>query len=236
MLKSTLAKGFAALFLGLVVTLVPTRQADAAVFVGTFDPSFGGNLDDLGFRGQATFFIPDACLGLTGFLLSNDSGCSNGAMSLTAATVELYRFSLNPLDPTPTLASVAFAPPSQALIDVLLGVDPTSGQTTLQGVNSPVVGPQSVNVFDSVGTIYAGPLWLEFHQPDPNTIFSTFSAGAFDPAGAYLFACNPDVTSSCAQIQSNPAQITFSRVSEPATPALVLAALAAVFGLRRRRL
>ena len=243
MLISTPTKSIAALLLGLAAVLAPVHQAGAAIFIGTFDPSFGGNLADLGFRGQATFDIPDACLGQTGFLVSNSDPCSNGAMFMTAATVELYRFS-NPL--APTLDTATFAPPPVSLIDALFGIDPVTGQPTLLGVNTPVVGPRLVNVFDG-STIYAGNLWLEFQQPAPLIILNTDSVSAFASvpasaaAGAYLFACDPgiplqDLTlSSCRQIQSNVATVRFTRVPEPATAGLVLLAIAGIAVVRRRR-
>ena len=242
MLKSIPAKAFAALFLGLAAALMPVRQADAAIFIGTFDPSFGGNLADLGFRGQATFDIPDACLGQTGFLVSNSAPCSNGAMSMTSATVELYRFTSPLAPPPPTLFTTSFAPPPVSLIDALFDTNPLTGQPRLLGVNTPVVGPRLVNVADLIGPIYSGNLWLEFHQPAPfnGDVIGLLAVDPFAPAGAYLFACNPRLeqdTSSpnCAQIQSNVALVTFTRVPEPATAGLVLLAIAGIAAVRRRR-
>ena len=237
MLNSIRAKAFAALFVGLAAVLAPVHQAGAAIFIGTFDPSFGGNLADLGFRGQATFDVPDACLGQTGFLVSNSDPCSNGGMFMTAATVELYRFS-NPL--APTLATTSFAPPPVSLIDALFGTAPLTGQPTLLGVNTPVVGPRLVNVTDLLGSIYSGNLWLEFHQPDPTPILTLASVSPFAAAGAYLFACDPSLdqslsSASCTQIQSNVATVRFTRVPEPATAGLVLLAIAGIAVVRRRR-
>ena len=231
MLNSIRAKVFAAVFLGLAAVLAPVRQAGAAIYIGTFDPSFGGSLGNLGFRGQATFFIPDACVGLAGSLVSNLHPCSGGAMSMTAATVELYRFIPSPPTPQPTLATATFAPPAEPLIDALFG----SGGALL-GVNTLMVGPQVVNVNDGV-EIYAGNLWLEFHQPAPfsgSDVVSTFAVSPFAAAGAYLFACDPTVTTSCSQIQSNVALVEFTRVAEPATAGLVLLAIAGIVLVRRR--
>ena len=239
MLNSIRAKAFAALFVGLAAVLAPVHQAGAAIFIGTFDPSFGGNLADLGFRGQATFDVPDACLGQTGFLVSNSDPCSNGAMFMTAATVELYRFS-NPL--APTLATTSFAPPPVSLIDALFGTAPLTGQPTLLGVNTPVVGPRLVNVTDLLGSIYSGNLWLEFHQPAPfiGVGIGLFAVDPFAAAGAYLFACDPlrnqnTSSSTCTQIQSDVATVRFARVPEPATAGLVLLAIAGIAVVRRRR-
>lgn len=231
-------KGFKAIVFSLLVVCalaVPFGKADAAVFVGTFDPSFGGNLDQLGFRGQATFFVPDACLGTSSFV-SNTDTCSGGNMSMTAATVELYRFDPNLLaPPPPRLTSATFAPPAASLLDVLLSYNSLNGQTSLVGVNTGMFGPRNVNVFDTT-TIYSGDIWLQFFEPrfvigGGTNGLARVSQGS--PAGAYLFACDPRA-SGCSQIQSLPAQVTFVQIPEPATWGLVLAALAGSVFVRRR--
>ncbi len=230
-------KPIVASLLAACAVAMPFGKADAAVYVGTFDPSFGGNLADLGFRGQATFFVPDACLGTSGFVPNGDP-CSFGAMSMTAATVDLYRFNATPLaPPPPTLTSATFAPPAQSLVDVLLSYNLFTGQTSLLGVNTGEVGPQGVNVFDSGGTIYSGDIWLQFFQPQQIFNFASDFQAAVAPGsqpGAYLLACDPRVQGTCSQIQSNPAQVTFVQIPEPATWGLVLAALAGSVFVRRR--
>lgn len=231
-------KSIVASLLAACAVAVPVGKADAAVFVGTFDPSFGGNLANLGFRGQATFFVPDACLGTSGFVV-NANLCSNGAMSMTAATVDLYRFDLNLLaPPPPTLASAIFAPPAASLVDVLLSYNSFTGQTSLLGVNTGEVGPQGVNVVDSGGPIYSGNIWLQFFEPQFSINFSSdvlaFAVAPGSQRGAYLFACDPAVRDGCSQIQSNPAQVTFVQIPEPATWGLVTLALAGSVFVRRR--
>ena len=236
MLQFKFSRALVASMLAAAALVIPFSNAGAAVFVGTFDPSFGGNLRDLGFRGQATFFVPDACLGTSGFV-SNANPCSIGAMSMTAATVDLYRFDPIPLASPPlTLASATFAPPAASLFDVLLSYNSLTGQTSLLGVNTDVIGPRGVSVVDGAGPIYIGDIWLQFFQPQQIFNFaSDFQAAVApgSPAGAYLFACDPR-GSGCAQIQSLPAQVTFVQIPEPATWGLVLAALAGSALVRRR--
>ena len=173
----------------------PFGKADAAAYVGTFDPSFGGNLAQLGFRGQATFFVPDECLGTSGFV-SNTDLCAGGTMSMTSATVDLYRFNPTPLaPPPPTLTSATFAPPPVSLLDVLLSYNSFTGQTSLLGVNTDVIGPRNVSVFDTT-TIYSGDIWLQFFQPQQIFNFASDFQAAVAPGsqrGVYLFACDPAV-------------------------------------------
>ena len=72
-------------------------SAQAIQYTGAWDPSFGSAFPDLGWRGEATFFVPDACLSQSGWVFNFDS-CSSSGMQLVSAEVEFYKFS----DPTNT--------------------------------------------------------------------------------------------------------------------------------------
>lgn len=78
----------AALTLG-AMAAVP---AQAAIYVGDWDPAFGSDFPDLGWRGEATFLVPDACLATDGWVL-NGNACSGFGMQLLSAEVEFYRLS-----------------------------------------------------------------------------------------------------------------------------------------------
>lgn len=206
MLKSMFVKGVAALFVGLVAAVLPVRNADAAMFVGTFDPAFGATFPGLGFNGTATFQVPDSCLQFDGF-------CTAPGISLLSATVNLVDISATP----GTGDQLFFGFASLDNVYILGG--------TLFGVNSPVLGPQSGVVSD--GTVYSGSIYLQFELPDFGEFVGT-------PV-AYIFAC-PRTNPQCAigdAIQSNPATLTF--VSEPSSVMLLLVALGAAAALRRRR-
>ena len=234
MLQFKFSRALVASMLAAAARVIPFSKAGAAVFVGTFDPSFGGNLFNLGFRGQATFFVPDACLGTSGFVPNTVDSCAGGNMSMTAATVELYRYEPNTPN-APTLDSATFATPAEPelLVDVLLSS--ISGQTSLLGVNTGVIGSRQVDVvytttiedMPTTTTIYSGDIWLQFFEPPFD------SEGR--SAGAYLYACDlPRVEGSCSRIRSDPAQVTLVQIPEPATWGLVLAALASSVFMRRR--
>lgn len=66
--------------------------AHSAIFTGAWDPSFGPAFPDLGWRGKARFFVPDACLAESG-LVFNFESCSSLGMQILSAEVEFYKVS-----------------------------------------------------------------------------------------------------------------------------------------------
>lgn len=212
-----------------------TATSSAAVFRGSWDPSFGEPYPDLGYRGFADFFVPDACL--DGDPISQwfaDGSCGN--MSLLAATVELYDASLGPS--APTINTVVFAPPPVLPTDPVLGVfiqfDSNTGRNEVVGADTSIFGPQ----FGS-GPGYSGPLWLEFvsGQMPIITLLDTISTLDVVPNGAFLHACPPSDggENPCFPLvrTTNPGTVTFQRVPEPGSIALMFGALAAGWAARR---
>lgn len=206
--------------------------SNAAVFRGSWDPSFGEPYPDLGYRGFADFFVPDECLDGTGWFA--DGSC--GDMSLLAATVELYDATLGPS--APTIDTVVFAPPAvdpDPVLGVFVQFDPSTGRNEVVGADTSIFGPQ----FGS-GPGYSGNLWLEFvsGQMPIITLLDTISALDVVPNGAFLHACLPDENeaSLCSTPEvttTNPGVVTFQRVPEPGSLALVIGALAAGWAARR---
>jgi hypothetical protein len=72
--------------------LAVASPAQAAVYTGAWDPAFGSSFPDLGWRGEATFFVPDACLSRSGWVFNFDS-CSSSGMRLVSAEVDFYKLS-----------------------------------------------------------------------------------------------------------------------------------------------
>jgi hypothetical protein len=203
------------------------------VYRGSWDPSFGNPYPDLGYRGFADIFVPDACLDGTGWFA--DGSCGN--MSLLAATVELYDFSAgqNP----PTLDTVVFAPPpvvSDPVTGVFIQFDPNSGRNEVVGVDTSIFGPKATNT-----SVYSGNLWLEFvsgHFGETSPPILTFSTLDVVSNGAFLHACLPDEgeASLCSTPEvttTNPGTVTFQRIPEPGSIALIFGALAAGWAARR---
>ncbi|HKU84735.1 MAG TPA: hypothetical protein VJV77_00185 [Casimicrobiaceae bacterium] len=209
--------------------------ADSAVFRGSWDPSFGDPYDGMGYRGFADFFVPDACLDgdpISGVWVDNNDACSDGGMSLLAATVDLFRYDLDPNGPT--VSTVVFAPPA---IDVVTGVfiefDPHTGRNEVTGADTSIFGPQTGNL----SPIYSGNLWLQFvsnRQP----IFSDFVALDVLPSQAFLYACDnftgeTRICESPQVVTENPGVVSFQRVPEPGSLTLIFGALAAGWAARR---
>ena len=92
-----------------------SAPSQAIIVVGAWDPAFGSAFPELGWRGEAKFFVPDACLGESG-LVFNFESCSGGTMKVLSANVEFYKLSdpSNPLfqetlsfdDPTSLVAAM----------------------------------------------------------------------------------------------------------------------------------
>lgn len=103
-----LKRAYAALLVAL--GLACSAPSQAVIWVGAWDPAFGAAFPQLGWRGEATFFLPDACVAESGWVF-NFEGCSGGEMKVLSAEVEFYKLS----DPTNPLFQ-----------ETLLFNDPTS--------------------------------------------------------------------------------------------------------------
>jgi hypothetical protein len=106
--------------------------AQAAIFQGDWDPAFGSDFPDLGWRGEVDVFIPNACLGLDGWV----SFLQCDGMKILEAEVEFYNLN----NPAITLETLFFDVPSEIVFAVnldegqlkgLLGGFPYYRETTL---------------------------------------------------------------------------------------------------------
>jgi hypothetical protein len=79
----------------LVAGLTFVAPSQAIVIQGAWDPAFGAAFPELGWRGEAKFFVPDACLAESGWVFNFES-CSGGTMEVLSAKVEFYKLA----DPT----------------------------------------------------------------------------------------------------------------------------------------
>src|SRR4051794_18505951 len=164
-------------------------SAQAIIFVGNWDPSFGSAFPNLGFRGQSTFDVSAGCLTSPGIHVDNNDNC---IITLLTATVDLY----NPNQAgTPTLQTLAYAPPP-VFPDPITAVF-VNAALTATGISMNIIGPQ----FDTTpATGYLGPLWLQF-------ILNT-DLGTSD-AFIYTGTC-PEIEGSCTpntNLPSNPGAI-----------------------------
>lgn len=85
-------------------------SAQAAVYTGVWDPAFGAPFTNLGWRGNADFFVPDSCTPEGTVDVANAPSCG-GQARVTLAQVEFY--DLRSTAPHPdTIATLAFDPES----------------------------------------------------------------------------------------------------------------------------
>lgn len=196
--------------IGVAAALACAAPAQAIVFKGAWDPDFGPAFPDLGWRGEALFFVPDACLALSGLIL-NTNPCSASSMQILSAEVDFYRVS-DPLNPA-----------SQETLNFNV---PSGDVTAMQ-----VIANQLAGVFGSLGYTRSSTLplagapftdFLLFFEGDVAQLAFVSSGEGQPPSGF-----------------SSQATITFSRlngpipVSEPGSLALMLLGLGAIVVIRR---
>jgi len=209
-LSRVLSRGLAACVA--VIGMTSLAPAHAISIIGKWDPSFGSGFPDLGWRGEAIFFLPDACLAESGWVL-NSSSCSDSGMKLISAEVEFYKVS----DPTNVAfqETLLFDLPSSAVDRMRID----SGQLT--GVDGSFLYSRSSTLvlagapYTSFVQFFEGDLaWMSYTSDTPNGVVTGFS----DP--------NPS--------DGRPV-ITFSVIPEPGSVLLVLVALLMIGLLARRR-
>jgi hypothetical protein len=157
-------------------------------------------------------------------------------MSLLTAKVDFYDTD----DPLTILETLTYAPPVQSP-DPVLGVyvqyDELTGKNEVKGVDTDLIGPK-LSALLLAGEDYfflqfiSGQMFVEA----PNVDF--FAAAVNGISGAVIYPCSLNVDKVCVTTpgeQSDPGIVTYTRVPEPATLALVLGALGAGFLGRRRR-
>jgi hypothetical protein len=186
--------------------------AQGAQYTGQWDPAFGAIFPQLGWRGEATFFVPDACLGINGLVFNGDA-CSNGGMQLVGAKVEFYKLGD---DTNPAFQEVLnFAAPSSNVFSVAL----SGGELTAVDGFFPYFVAATLGI--------AG---------GPYSQFSLLFKGDLAQM-AYIYAPpgqNPQRGFSDLSPPDGQPFITFRRVPEPGTFALIALALAALSLLARR--
>ena len=152
MLNPTLVKAIASVLFGLLTIVVPVRQAEAAMFVGTFDPLFdSGGLSEfagLGFRGSATFEVSDTCLSSPGVFCTATPPEINQLISATLTLYDVNR---------PGIFDQLNFGQSDLINVYTLGGRPF-------GVNSQILAPASSSL--SNPSIYPGFVYLFFEIKD----------------------------------------------------------------------
>ncbi len=105
------------------LSVAATGMANAATYSGIWDPPYGSPFTNLGWRGTATYFVPDTCLPGGTAIVDNATGCG-GAATVTSAQVDFYDTTagIN----APSIATLIFNPTSLIVDDLSF----VSGQLT----------------------------------------------------------------------------------------------------------
>jgi len=195
---------------------------------GAWDPVIGGSYQNTGFRGEVTFFIPDACLTTVGYKINGT--CGTGDMQLLNARVWLYD-TTSGIPPYPDLGGMPLAfgfwDPVQQLFGIDVAFNPLSGKNEVVGLD----------------TEYLGPVFSGYSPPTAPEYFYLFfasgsGAGRWEglDGGAYLLECewNNDENCDPAGFQlSNRGDVTYT--PEPGTLSLLFGALGVGWFARRRK-
>jgi hypothetical protein len=203
--------GMIASTVALVALLTVTPPAKAIIWTGAWDPAFGSAFPNLGWRGEATFFLPDACLAEQGWVFNFES-CSAFGMKILSAEVEFYKLS-DPADPA-FHETLLFDVPSSAVLS--MNID--------DGVLTGVLGT----------FLYSRPSTLPI-AGGPYTDFVLFFEDNLARMGFVSSPPNGPRTSGFSDKSPSDGSpfITFRVVPEPGSWSLLL--LAATTGLLMRR-
>lgn len=197
--------------------------AQAAIYVGTWDPAYGAPFTNLGWRGSAQYYVPNYCEPPGTLDISNVADCG-GAAAVVSASVELYDVAAVG---QPTLDTLVFTPAS-LVVGTLRYV---SGQLTeLTTGFSDLVGP--VADLSAFGVSPTTDFFLDFTLAGPRL-------------GWYETECNVNIDGfagpqdvQCGGSNDGvnfPPRFAITEVPEPAALWLAGSALLALVPTRRRR-
>lgn len=206
--------------------LLGALPASAAVYSGHWDPGFAGIFPQLGWKGSATFILPDACVGMSGSFANAASPCGGGGMQVQNAKLQFYNSATDPLGlnilQTMDLGSNVHV---NGMSFVTL-----AGATQLTGVDTGFFDPAKggVPVAKFNGNDYYFDLILHDNLA---ALYYTKNANDSPGCGTPAFGA---VDPSLCGFSATPATIVFTAaIPEPSTYALLLVGLAALGSMRR---
>jgi hypothetical protein len=204
-----------ALLLGAAAALGASGPAQAALFNGAWDPAYGGIFPELGWQASGVFDVPESCLAIgTGNNIPISGPCAG--FDVLSAEVSFY----NVANPNTILNSYALDPNV-----IVNGINLAGGR--LSGIDTGFFD-FFVSELSIAGSGQYG--------------FSLILVGG--NLAQLIFANPPQTSPGCALvpvpgascgISANPAIGVFAPVSEPEPLALMLAGLAAIALVARRR-
>ena len=194
--------------------------ANAAVYTGNWDPAYGATFESLGWKGTASFFIPDACLASSGWVANTDA-CAGGGMQVLSANVTFY----NVADPLATPVETLTFDPNVLVYKMHVG------SNKLDGVSTDFLGP--VQAFSSIAGGGVNYFDLKFLEATSHNVQLFHTVGHTDPICAYT-----GVPAGCGISETSPTMtltLVTAPIPEPETYALYLAGLGAAWFAKRRR-
>lgn len=237
-METTLIQRFARFAQAAVLTLLcalgAASPAGAIVFTGAWDPVYGAPFDTapdvLGWRGNATFDVPDACV-----IAGTVSSTSCAGMQLKSAQVVFY----DVLGGGGTIETFNYAPTDLGSFAVDFGAD-----GSILGLTSAFFAPvfptstfADINYYGFLLQFVAGGvqmyhsvdllLWNQEYIIPPKHCFNFIPGFICGYSGTYTDPANAP--------PPGPLAITFTRVPEPGALALLAVACLAGFTFTRRR-
>ena len=205
------------------------ESARAAIYRGNWDPAYGAPFTDLGWKGTATFFIPDACLSGTA-LVANSAACSSNGMKMLGANVSFYNATLDPLGLN-ILETLTYSPPAPYVYSMQVTNSVLTGINT--GFSDPAIASSSI----AGSGFYSFDLKFYVTRTGTGSVQLFHSPIGMDPTCAYDYPGSLNYDPRCGfNDPGNAPTLTLTLVPEPATVALVLAGLVAIgLTVRRRR-
>lgn len=200
-----------------IAAAVAGSPAQAAIYIGSWDPVYGASFEGLGWKGTASFSIPDACLSGSGWIANTD-GCAGGDMKVLSANVSFYNTADASMTPVETLT---FDP------SVLVYKMHVTG-SVLDGVSTDFLGP--VQAFSTLAGGGVNYFDLKFLELTSNNVQLYHTVGHTDPICAFT-----GVPAGCGISATSPTMTLTPAIPEPETYALYLAGLGAAWLARRRR-
>ena len=222
-----LAAAAASLLLGI-------GASNAATVRLSFDPSFGGPWPDLGFAGEALLQVDANCLSNFGLIFPDltpgPGDC--GPVLITNSTVDLFDLASDPGQTTP-VETLTYAPPTlpDGTVNAIV-VGLVMSNNMIIGVDTDIFGPRLAAAIPGA-SFPGGNVWVQF----VSNFMVSGDSFTTNPE-AFIYVGDNCATAPLTCEKSAAAPITFEllqQVPEPASIALVLAALAAMSAFARRR-
>jgi hypothetical protein len=184
MLHSSVRETLLGLALSAAAVLGAAGSAQAAVYKGAWDPTYGAPFPDLGWRGEVAVTVPNSCIA-DGWVNNFPAGC-NGGMQITSAKVELYSLA-HPSDNTTLDFAGAYVAAMQFEGSALVGLV-TSPFGTEQGSITSTLFHTSQAFFSLIFLDNIAQLYWFKTDPGPFLLNpSAFPYVAFPDALAYLW-------------------------------------------------